>query len=72
MSNITTNHAIPSTNALFIHLSPFAKFLINCLFCIIIGQLHDDIILPVLFLNLSRIDKFKEEWKNEMPSGSCS
>ena len=90
MSNITTNHAIPSTNALFIHLSPFAKVLINCLFCIIIGQLHDDIILPqlpkffsllfasaskaiaVLFLNLSRIDKFKEEWKNEMPSGSCS
>ena len=56
----------------------------------IIGQLHDDVILPqlpksfsllfssaskaiaVLFLNLSRIDKFKQECKNEMPSGSYS
>ena len=90
MSNITTNHAILCTNALFIHLTPFAKYLINWLIYIIIGQLHDDVILPqlpksfsllfssaskaiaVLFLNLSRIDKFKQECKNEMPSGSCS
>ena len=27
--------------------------------------------IAVLFLNLSRIDKFKQECKNEMPSGSC-
>ena len=28
--------------------------------------------IAVLFLNLSRIDKFKQDCKNEMPSGSCS